>query len=150
MNKLDLDEKNFSHFINGAKIIGLIKEENGLFRITDEGFLLKTLLRTKELHSIEGINTIKGNLNTRDMKKSLYTEYRDIATALRMIYQKNPLFTELLEIFVQTEEKKLTFHEIIKEVVDNKPNLFLNLFCLESKIDKVQEIYQSGESGKKC
>ena len=76
---------------------------------------------------------------------SLATEYPEIAIPLKMLYNQNELFTELLKVFEKQKRKEMSFKELVEEIVKNKPNLFINLFCPKNKKEEVLRMYQKGE-----
>ena len=39
----------------------------------------------------------------------------------------------------------MSFKELVEEIVKNKPNLFINLFCPKNKKEEVLRMYQKGE-----
>ena len=84
--------------MRGAIIIGLIKEQGGEVRITDEGFVLKKLLQLEEIDSLEKLEEIKKE-TSRKKGVSLMTEYPEIAITLKLLYNKNELFMELVKVF---------------------------------------------------
>ena len=145
MKGLRLDESKFPHLIKGAKTIGLIKDIGDGYVLTDEGFLIKTILKTQGRLSIQGLNQMKERLGSKKEKRSIYTEYKELATCLRMVYNQNTLFRELIAVLEEAKEKRISFQEMIKKVISDKPNLFLNLFCKERKKEEALLLYQQGE-----
>ncbi len=130
--------------IRGAQIIGLIKEEAGELRITDEGFVLKRIMQLERLDKLEKLEEIKKE-TSRKKGVSLMTEYPEIAITLKMLYNKNELFMELMKVFEKQKRKEMSFKELVEEIVKNKPNLFINLFCPKNKKEEVLRIYQKGK-----
>lgn len=130
--------------VKGAKIIGLIKEKEGKIRLTDEGFLIKTLLKFKNLCSFDGLQEIIDR-TSRKKGVALITEYPDIAISLKMLYTRNELFVELLDVFEKYGKNELSFKELIKDIILNKPNLFLNMFCKREKREEVLKLMQKGK-----
>ena len=122
----------------------MIREQGGELRITDEGFVLKKLLQLEELDSLEKLEEIKKE-TSRKKGASLMTEYPEIAITLKLLYNKNELFMELLKVFEKQKRKKMSFKELVEEIVKNKPNLFINLFCPKNKKEEVLRMYQKGE-----
>ncbi len=76
---------------------------------------------------------------------SLATEYLEIAITLKMLYNKNELFMELMKVFEKQKRREMSFKELMEEIVKNKPNLFINLFCPKNKKEEVLRMYQKGE-----
>jgi len=132
------DEK---ELIKGAKILGLIKEDFGKLILTDEGFLIKTILRHKNKLNLDGLMEIKKE-TSRKRNVTLATEYPELAITLKMIYAKNEQFTDLLKIIEKQEEKRITFRKLIEEVITKNPNLFLNLICKKEKREEAIKLYQ--------
>ncbi len=130
--------------IRGAKIIGLIKEQAGELRITDEGFVLKRIMQLEGLDKLEKLEEMKKE-TSRKKRVSLATEYPEIAITLKMLYNKNELFMELMKVFEKQKRKEMSFKELVEEIVKNKPNLFINLFCPKNKKEEVLRMYQKGE-----
>ena len=73
------------------------------------------------------------------------TEYPEIAITLKLLYNKNELFLELLKVFEKQKRKEMCFKELVEEIVKNKPNLFINLFCPKNRKEEVLRMYQKGE-----
>ena len=73
------------------------------------------------------------------------TEHPEIAIMLKLPYNKNELFMELLKVFEKQKRKEMSFKELVEEIVKNKPNLFINLFCPKNKKEEVLRMYQKGE-----
>ena len=48
---------------------------------------------------------------------------------------------ELLKVLEKQKSKKMSFKELVEEIVKNKPNLFINLFCPKNKKEEVLRIY---------
>ncbi|MHA1223775.1 MAG: hypothetical protein ACTSP3_11140 [Candidatus Heimdallarchaeaceae archaeon] len=136
--------QDLKELIRGAKIIGLIKEEAGDVRITDEGFVLKKIMQLEGLDNLERLKDIKKEMNGKN-GKSLAEVYPELSITLKMIYSKNELFIELLEVFEKQKKKEMTFRELVEEIVKNKPNLFVNLFCPKDKKEAVLRLYQNNE-----
>jgi len=135
------DEK---ELIKGAKILGLIKENLGKLILTDEGFLIKTILRHENKLNLDGLMEIKKE-TSRKKNVTLATEYPELAITLKMIYAKNEQFTDLLKIIEKQEEKRITFRKLIEEVITKNPNLFLNLICKKEKREEAIKLYQEGQ-----
>jgi len=138
------DVKNGKELIKGAKILGLIREDFGRLILTDEGFLIKTILRYKNKLNLDALMEIKKE-TSRKRNVTLATEYPELAIMLKMIYAKNEQFTDLLKIIERQEEKRITFRKLIEEVITKNPNLFLNLICKKEKREEVIKLYQEGQ-----
>ena len=52
---------------------------------------------------------------------------------------------ELMKVFEKQKRKEMSFKELIKEMVKNKLNLFINLFSPKNKKEEVMRMYQNGE-----
>ena len=70
--------------------------------------------------------------------------YPELAITMKMLYTRNELFVEFISILEKQKEKKLTFQQILEEVVKNKPNLYLNLICPRKKQEEAFKKYQEG------
>ncbi len=140
----DYNIQNTSELVRGAIIIGLIKEQGGEVRITDEGFVLKKIMQLEEIDSLEKLEEIKKE-TSRKKGVSLMTEYPEIAITLKMLYNKNELFMELLKVFEKQKRREMSFKELVEEIVKNKPNMFISLFCPKNKKEEVLLMYQKGE-----
>ncbi|GAH25135.1 unnamed protein product, partial [marine sediment metagenome] len=82
---------------------------------------------------------------SRKKGASLATEYPEITITLKMFYNKNELFMELMKVFEKQKRKEMSFRELLEEIVKNKPNLFINMFCPKNKKEEVLRLYQKGE-----
>ena len=101
-------------------------------------------MQLDEIDSLEKLEEIKKE-TSRKKGASLMTEYPEIAITLKLLYNKNELFMELLKVFEKQKRKEMSFKELVEEIVKNKPNLFINLFCQKNKKEEVLKMYQKGE-----
>ncbi|GAH20571.1 unnamed protein product [marine sediment metagenome] len=90
----------------------MIKEQAEELRITDEGFVLKRIMQLKGLDKLEKLEKIKKE-TSRKKGVSLATEYPEIAITLKMLYNKNELFMELMKVFEKQKRKEMSFKELI-------------------------------------
>ena len=98
----------------------------------------------KKIDKLEKLEEIKKE-TSRKKGVSLATAYPEIAITLKMLYNKNELFMELMKVFEKQKRKEMSFKELVEEIVKNKPNLFINLFCPKNKKEEVLRMYQKGE-----
>ena len=61
------------------------------------------------------------------------------------LVNQNELFMELLKVFEKQKRKEMSFKELVEEIIKNKTNLFINLFCPKNKKEEVLRMYQKGE-----
>ena len=102
------------------------------------------IMQLEDLDSLEKLEEIKKE-TSRKKSVSLMTEYPEIAITLKLLYNKNELFMDLMKVFEKQKRKEMSFKELVEEIVKNKPNLFINLFCPKNKKEEVLRMYQKGE-----
>ncbi|MBA7531477.1 hypothetical protein ES705_23690 [subsurface metagenome] len=101
-------------------------------------------MQLEGLDKLEKLEEIKKE-TSRKKGISLATEYPEIAITLKILYNKNELFMELMKVFEKQKRKEMSFKELVEEIVKNKPNLYINLFCPKNKKEEVLRMFQKGE-----
>lgn len=147
-----VDEYGFrapEHIYDGAVVLGLISEGKNC-ELTDRGQLVGTMLNgygVSNLDELEQLKPPRGSV--------VANEHPQIATLLRSQYTEHPeirlLFQALSEV-----SGELPFPELVKILVNQYPNVFLNVFCTansspsqsESGRKQARDLIESGDSEK--
>ncbi len=114
--------------VRGAKILGLIREENGLIYETEEGLFLKFFLSKMNCNDILELKELK---NKTIKKRSIKNISSELATALKLIYLKEPDFSEFVNFITKVSKNlpSFTMVDLCEEILNEQPNLFLNFLC---------------------
>ncbi|MBP1923263.1 hypothetical protein J2751_002302 [Halorubrum alkaliphilum] len=150
LHDIIVDEYDFhapEHIYDGAVVLGLISDENKS-KLTDRGRLAGTMLNgygVSELDELEQLKPPRGTV--------VADEHPQIATLLRSQYTEHPeirlLFQALSEV-----SGELPFPELVEILVNQYPNVFLNVFCTanpspgrsESGREQARALIESGDA----
>lgn len=120
-----VDEYGFhapEHIYDGAVVLDLISEGSQC-KLTDRGELAGTMLYGYGVNELDDLEQLKPPRGT-----VVADEHPQIATLLRSQYTEHPeirlLFQALSEV-----SGELPFPELVKILVNQYPNVFLNIFC---------------------
>jgi hypothetical protein len=119
--------------IRGATILGLI--ESGTLKLTDTGGICISFLRGQDISSLDGLADLKERVDD-----ALYKENQIIAAYLREQFNQHSEFRALTEILDSFTDYQVTLGQVIGKTIDEYPNIFLNLFCPESKREKAETL----------
>lgn len=135
------------HIHNGASVLGLISEGNRCI-LTDRGQLVKTTLNGYGVETLGDLERLKPPQGT-----VVADEHPPIATLLRSLYTEHPevrlLFQALSEM-----SGEVYFPELAEILVNQYPNVFLNVFCpgnpapgeSESGREQARALIEAGDS----
>lgn len=145
-----VDEYGFhapEHIYDGAVVLGLISGGSHC-ELTDRGQLAGTMLNGYGVNKLDELEQLKPPRGT-----VVADEHPQIATLLRSQYTEHPeirlLFQALSEV-----SGELPFPELVKILVNQYPNVFLNVFCTanppprrsESGREQARALIESGDS----
>lgn len=123
-----------------ALSLGLL-EGNERFTLTDQGELATTVLRGHGVSSLEDLDAVKS-----DVKGStVVAEHQPLAILLRNCYERHPEFRLLLDA-LRKEGPQIHFPELIRRLVHEYPNVFLNTFCTQKGRAQARELIEAGQT----
>lgn len=135
------------HIYDGAVVLGLMSEGDRS-TLTDRGRLVATTLKGYGVDSLDDLDQLKPDRGT-----VVADEHPMIATLLRSQYTEHPearlLFQALSEV-----SGEVTFPELLEILVNQYPNVFLNVFCTanpspgqsESGREQARALIEAGDS----
>lgn len=123
-----------------ALSLGLL-EGNERFTLTDQGELATTVLRGHGVSTLENLDAVKS-----DVKGStVVAEHQPLAILLRNCYERHPEFRLLLDA-LRKEGPQIHFPELIRRLVHEYPNVFLNTFCTQKGQAQARELIEAGQT----
>jgi hypothetical protein len=123
-----------------ALSLGLL-EGNERFTLTDQGELATTVLRGHGVSTLEDLDAVKS-----DVKGStVVAEHQPLAILLRNCYERHPEFRLLLDA-LRKEGPQIHFPELIRRLVHEYPNVFLNTFCTQKGRAQARELIEAGQT----
>ena len=123
-----------------ALSLGLL-EGNERFTLTDQGELATTVLRGHGVSTLENLDAVKS-----DVKGStVVAEHQPLAILLRNCYERHPEFRLLLDA-LRKEGPQIHFPELIRRLVHEYPNVFLNTFCTQKGRAQARELIEAGQT----
>lgn len=123
-----------------ALSLGLL-EGNERFTLTDQGELATTVLRGHGVSTLEDLDAVKS-----DVKGStVVAEHQPLAILLRNCYERHPEFRLLLDA-LRKEGTQIHFPELIRRLVHEYPNVFLNTFCTQKGRAQARELIEAGQT----
>ncbi len=150
LHDIIVDEYGFhapEHIYDGAVVLGLISDESKS-KLTDRGRLAGTMLNGYGVNKLDELEQLKPPRGT-----VVADEHPQIATLLRSQYTEHPeirlLFQALSEV-----SGELPFPELVEILVNQYPNVFLNVFCTanpspgrsESGREQARALIESGDA----
>lgn len=139
MENHDWKNKTYSEFVNGANTIGLINFQENQYFLSELGLLCKFFFNLLDIKSLDNLSNLIDETGGRN--NSVYKKYPKIAKFLQLIYYQNDDFKKFIEILYSYEKRKISLKEIINKLIQQYPNLFINLFIKKNKIQEVYEDY---------
>jgi hypothetical protein len=123
-----------------ALSLGLL-EGNERFTLTDQGELATTVLRGHGVSTLEDLDAVKS-----DVKGStVVAEHQPLAILLRNCYERHPEFRLLLDA-LRKEGPQIHFPELIRRLVHEYANVFLNTFCTQKGREQARELIKAGQT----
>ncbi len=120
--------------INGSQILGLIREDNGHLLLTEDGRFLKNVLQKLGYLNINELKELKDKSGGHKKgRPTLYDTDKLVAQLIGIIYEKQPEVVQFKNHLIKLSKtnKKLTFKEIVEDIIIESPNLYLNFICLD-------------------
>jgi hypothetical protein len=123
-----------------ALSLGLL-EGNERFTLTDQGELATTVLRGHGVSTLEDLDAVKSDVRG----STVVAEHQPLAILLRNCYERHPEFRLLLDA-LRKEGPQIHFPELIRRLVHEYPNVFLNTFCTQKGRAQARELIEAGQT----
>lgn len=122
----------------GASSLGLLYSDNR-YTLTDQGELAATVLRGYGVSTIQNLDAVKSEVG----RSTVIEEHRPLAILLRNCYERHPEFRLLLDA-LRKEGPVIQFPDLLRRLVHEYPNVFLNTFCTQSGRTRARELIEAG------
>jgi hypothetical protein len=125
-----------------ALSLGLL-EGSERFTLTDQGELAATVLRGYGISTLPELDAVKGNVG----RSTVVAEHQPLAILLRNCYERHPEFRLLLDA-LRKEGPTIHFPNLIRRLVHEYPNVFLNTFCTQAGRTRARELIETGQTSR--
>ncbi|WP_338727007.1 hypothetical protein [Haladaptatus sp. DJG-WS-42] len=146
IQKYGVAQSTAKYTIKGASLCGFLsKDGESTFSLSEHGKLAKSTLRGEGIETLDDLASKKQDINY----SPLIDEIPSLAVLLRTAYQRHPDFRQFVEA-VNQQNREFVFTELLRTVVEQYPNVFLNLFVTNTETarellrnDQREEIYNT-------
>lgn len=133
--------------IQGAATLRLIDKKNGVYELTDQGELALSALRGEGVTDLADLKKVKEESGGRG--SSLHQEFPEIATLLRNLFFRHPEFESFVSALYsvdleRSDGNEVYFPDLVEHLVENYPNVFLNMMCSGRSRDKARRMMENG------
>lgn len=126
--------------LRGARVIGLV-DYGERYSLTDVGELAATTLRGYGVETLTDLVQVK-----QDTRGTVIAdEHPPLATLLRTLYTAHPEVRLLVEALGEVGPT-VQFPDLLRTLVQQYPNVFLNLFCTQRGRDRARELIERGDA----
>ncbi len=122
-----------------ALSLGLL-EGTDRFALTDQGELAVTVLRGSGISTLEELDAVKSDVG----RSTVVAEHQPLAILLRNCYERHPEFRLLLDA-LRKEGPRIHFPDLVRRLVHEYPNVFLNTFCTQAGRTRARELIEAGQ-----
>jgi hypothetical protein len=122
-----------------ALSLGLL-EGTDRFSLTDQGELAATVLRGYGISTLQELDAVKNEVG----RSTVITEHQPLAILLRNCYERHPEFRLLLDA-LRKEGPTIHFPDLVRRLVHEYPNVFLNTFCTRAGRTRARELIEAGQ-----
>jgi hypothetical protein len=122
-----------------ALSLGLL-EGSERFTLTDQGELAATVLRGYGISTLLELDAVKDEVG----RSTVVAEHQPLAILLRNCYERHPEFRLLLDA-LRKEGPQIHFPDLVRRLVHEYPNVFLNTFCTRAGRTRARELIEAGQ-----
>jgi hypothetical protein len=110
--------------IRGARLLGLIDLDQ--LSLTENGDIAVSFLKGRGIQSLGDLADFK-----TDIDDVLHKKDKTVAAFLREQFRRHPEFDALIDVLESFSDYQVSLGQVIGRMIDEYPNVFLNLFCAE-------------------
>jgi hypothetical protein len=121
-----------------ALSLGLLRQDDR-YSLTEQGELSATVLRGSGITTLQELDAVKSAVG----RSTVVAERRPLAILLRNCYGRHPEFRLLLDA-LRKEGPRIHFPDLLRRLVHEYPNVFLNTFCTRSGRTRARELIEAG------
>ena len=125
-----------------ALSLGLL-EGTDRFTLTDQGELAAMVLRGSGISTLEDLDAVKSDVG----RSTVVAEHQPLAILLRNCYERHPEFRLLLDA-LRKEGPRIHFPDLVRRLVHEYPNVFLNTFCTRAGRTRARELIEAGQTSR--
>jgi len=122
-----------------ALSLGLLQREDR-YTLTDQGELAATVLHGCGISTLQELDAVKSEVG----RSTVVKEHQPLAILLRNCYERHPEFRLLLDA-LRKESPSIHFPDLLRRLVHEYPNVFLNTFCTRSGRTRVRDLMEAGQ-----
>lgn len=122
----------------GALSLGLLHRKDR-YTLTDQGKLAATVLHGYGISTLQELDAVKSEAG----RSTVVKEHQALAILLRNCYERHPEFRLLLDA-LRKEGPSIDFPKLLRRLVHEYPNVFLNTFCTQSGRTRARELIEAG------
>jgi len=122
-----------------ALSLGLLQREDR-YTLTDQGELAATVLHGCGISTLQELDAVKSEVG----RSTVVKEHQPLAILLRNCYERHPEFRLLLDA-LRKEGPSIHFPDLLRRLVHEYPNVFLNTFCTRSGRTRVRDLMEAGQ-----
>lgn len=121
-----------------ALSLGLLQRDDH-YTLTDQGELAATVLHGCGISTLQELDAVKREVG----RSTVVKEHQPLAILLRNCYERHPEFRLLLDA-LRKEGPSIHFPDLLRRLVHEYPNVFLNTFCTRSGRTRARELMEAG------
>lgn len=125
-----------------AVSLGLLHRD-ARYSLTEQGELAATVLRGSGVSTLQELDSVKSEVG----RATVVEEQRPLAILLRNCYERHPEFRLLLDA-LRKEGPRVYFPDLLRRLVHEYPNVFLNTFCTRSGRTRARELIEDGRTAR--
>nr|WP_305148776.1 hypothetical protein [Halobellus inordinatus] len=119
--------------------LGLLRRDDR-YTLTDQGELAATVLRGYGVSTLSKLDIVKSEVG----RSTVVEEHQPLAILLQNCYERHPEFRLLLDA-LRKEGPTIHFPDLLRRLVHEYPNVFLNTFCTRSGRTRARELIEAGQ-----
>jgi hypothetical protein len=121
-----------------AVSLGLL-QGNNQYTLTEQGELAATVLHGSGITTLHELDAVKQSIG----RSTVVAERQPLAILLQNCYERHPEFRLLLDA-LRKEGPRIHFPDLLRRLVHEYPNVFLNTFCTRSGRTRARELIEAG------
>jgi len=98
------------------------------------------VLRGYGISTLQELDAVKNEVG----RSTVVAEHKPLAILLRNCYERHPEFRLLLDA-LRKERPTIYFPDLLRRLVHEYPNVFLNTFCTRAGRTRAQELLEAGQ-----
>ncbi|WP_076610946.1 hypothetical protein [Natronorubrum thiooxidans] len=122
-----------------ALSLGLLQRDDR-YTLTDQGELAATVLRGSGISTLQELDEVKSEVG----RSTVVEKHQPLAILLQNCYERHPEFRLLLDA-LRKEGPTIHFPDLLRRLLHEYPNVFLNTFCTRAGRTRARELIEAGQ-----